>query len=212
MKVIIVAAGKTALITSGPSGFPPNSKPKCLFHVGGETILERQVRIFRKFGLKDIRIVIGYKKELIEDFIRQKNLGLEIVENPDAIHDHFGGAHGTAAYGRYWAGGLKSVKVGLKGINDDVLIIYGDVLLYEEHVKFILEHENPEVGWSHHMHKISKEKLPLLRNFQRVGGTLALCEFMEEQGGIFTSALAQFKNPLIDIDVYSKTDESRGIT
>ena len=55
--------------------------PKGLYRVKGEILIERQIRQLHESGIKDITIVVGYKKEqfayLIEKF------GIKIIENVD---------------------------------------------------------------------------------------------------------------------------------
>ncbi len=80
MKCVLLAAGPT--LSHGTYRFPKDAKPKCLFHYEGEILLERSVRVLRKCGLNDIRIVVGYKKELIERFNNKKKLGLKLIYNP----------------------------------------------------------------------------------------------------------------------------------
>ena len=224
MKAIIVAAGKTLSAKDGKPWysnlyFPENSKPKCLFHYGGETVLKRQVRVLRKCGLTDIRIVVGYKKELIKRFIEEKNLGLEVVENPRAIYDRLD-------FKRGWMESLQSVKVGLEGIGDAVLILMGDVLLTEEALKAVLEVENPNVAIAAHLFKTSKEKLPLLRKFcackegclclnlyefvRDNNGTVIVSELEHRAGAwhdIPGALIIQWKTELVDLDFYTQTDE-----
>jgi len=76
---VILAAGRTL---SAGYGFPENSKPKCLFHFSGEVLLERQVEVLRECGVSDIRVVVGYKKEMIEEFNEKMKLGLKLIFNP----------------------------------------------------------------------------------------------------------------------------------
>ncbi len=58
MKVIIIAAGMGSRL-----GDLTENLPKALVDVNGKSILERQIELFHKFGIKDIVIVTGYKKE-----------------------------------------------------------------------------------------------------------------------------------------------------
>lgn len=62
MKVAMLAAGVGARLTRGESAPPP----KALLRFGGETLLERHLRILRHFGLEDVTLVVGHRAELIE--------------------------------------------------------------------------------------------------------------------------------------------------
>jgi len=59
MKAIILAAGKGTRLNG------VDLKPKCLFEVGGETLLARQIAALREFGVDDIVIVLGFEAERI---------------------------------------------------------------------------------------------------------------------------------------------------
>jgi len=59
MKAIILAAGKGTRLNG------LDLKPKCLFEVGGQTLLERQVEALREAHVNDIVIVLGFEAERI---------------------------------------------------------------------------------------------------------------------------------------------------
>ncbi len=59
MKAIILAAGKGTRLNG------VDLKPKCLFEVGGETLLARQIAALRELNVNDIVIVLGFEAERI---------------------------------------------------------------------------------------------------------------------------------------------------
>lgn len=59
MKAIILAAGKGTRLNG------VDLKPKCLFEVGGETLLSRQIAALRELHVNDIVIVLGFEAERI---------------------------------------------------------------------------------------------------------------------------------------------------
>jgi L-glutamine-phosphate cytidylyltransferase len=59
MKAIILAAGKGTRLNGH------DLKPKCLFEVGGQTLLARQVEALREVGIDEIVIVLGFEAERI---------------------------------------------------------------------------------------------------------------------------------------------------
>ena len=75
---IIMAAGTA-------SRFAPLSyeKPKSLFEVKGEVLIERQIRQLKEAGIEQIILVVGYKKEQFY-YLREK-FGIVIVENNDYL-------------------------------------------------------------------------------------------------------------------------------
>ena len=60
MRGIILAAGKGSRL----NGNSPES-PKCLTQLGGETLVERQIRLLRRAGIEEIAIVIGCQSERV---------------------------------------------------------------------------------------------------------------------------------------------------
>ena len=106
MKAVVLAAGRPH------SSFPDNSKQKVLYHVDGEVLLERLVHQLREAGVEHVRVVVGYGAEGIKEFNRDRKLGLELVYNPQ------------------WDGDpIKSFRCGTKDLNDDALIVFGDILV-----------------------------------------------------------------------------------
>ena len=75
---IILAAGKS-------NRFAPFTyeRPKGLFCVKGEILIERQIEQLREAGIRDIYIVIGYMKEKF--FYLEKKYGVKLI-----INNHFG--------------------------------------------------------------------------------------------------------------------------
>ena len=61
MKVIILAAGIGSRLRP-----LTNDKPKCMIKLLGQTLIERQIKIFHSYGINDITIVTGYKSEVVD--------------------------------------------------------------------------------------------------------------------------------------------------
>ena len=72
---IIMAAGSS-------TRFAPISydRPKGLLSCRGEVLIERQIRQLREAGVRDIAVVVGYKREFF--FYLAGQFGVRIVENP----------------------------------------------------------------------------------------------------------------------------------
>ena len=106
MKAIIVAAG-----TGSRLGELAKDTPKSLLDVNGQSILERQISVFKKLGIFDITVIIGPHTEKFTfkdiSFIQDKNY-LE--------HDI-----------------LSSLMLAHSIMYDDVIVSYGDVI-FDEHV------------------------------------------------------------------------------
>ena len=73
---IIMAAGLS-------SRFAPISyeRHKALIEVKGEVLIERQIRQLKEAGIKEIILVVGYKKE--QFYYLEEKMGVKIVENTE---------------------------------------------------------------------------------------------------------------------------------
>ncbi|GAH85541.1 unnamed protein product, partial [marine sediment metagenome] len=182
MKVVILAAGPSE--SGGKKyGFPLGSKPKCLFHYRGEVLLERQAKILRAVGLNDITVVVGHQKELIERFNSRKGLGLKLVHNPTGATD----VKKRQPEGPRWVKGFDSIKVGVQGVDDDVLFIPGDVYLQEEGLRKVLTEERSVLGLGGHgfqLFKVRRNVLPHIRVFEGTGFLYPLADLIKVDGGI----------------------------
>ena len=105
MKAIIVAAGIGSRL--GELG---KDTPKSLIDVNGQSILKRQISVFKKLGISDITVIIGPHAEKFTfkniSFIQDKNY-LE--------HDI-----------------LSSLMLARSIMHDDIIISYGDVIFDEQ--------------------------------------------------------------------------------
>lgn len=68
---IVLAAG----FSSRMDGFKP------LLKIGEKTVIERSVNLFLSTGIKDIRVVTGFKRELLDNQLMKMNV--QTVHNPD---------------------------------------------------------------------------------------------------------------------------------
>ncbi len=75
----------SAVILAAGAGtrFAPLSfeRPKALFEVRGEVLIERLIRQLREAGIRQIAVVVGYMKESL--FYLEDKLGVSIVVNPE---------------------------------------------------------------------------------------------------------------------------------
>jgi NDP-sugar pyrophosphorylase family protein len=122
---LILAAGLGSRL-----GDLTNNIPKCLVPVNGVPILENCIQSLNKLGINDITILVGYRKEMVNEFVKQKfsNLRLNLVENKE--YD----STGTAC----------SLLLGLeKGDYDsEVVIIEGDVFFEPELLRDLVNNSN----------------------------------------------------------------------
>ena len=175
----------------------------------------------RLAGIEDIRIVTGYRGEDIEEYNQRKNLDLEIVHNPDWEEE-----------------ATSSVFVGLEGVDDDVLLLMGDLLVGYRVIQGFLKREEDELVWlkvkkpyaRYHIYpecrdktvciiKIGKERLNIFEGV--TGDQLLKTHGWKKTPGnqIYAMLYEGFRHnnpaevtimtPLKDIDYYKQTDERR---
>ena len=73
MRGVILAAGKGSRL----NGNSPES-PKCLTQLGGETLIERQIRLLKRAGIDDLVVVVGCQADRVR---RACGHGITYVEN-----------------------------------------------------------------------------------------------------------------------------------
>ena len=113
MNVIILGAGEGKRLRP-----LTNDKPKCLVEFFGKTLLERQVSIFRKCGIKDISVVTGYNSDLFENI----NLELNYINNKKFASTNM----------------LYSLFCAEKKFSDETIVSYGDIIFQEKVLKKLI--------------------------------------------------------------------------
>jgi mannose-1-phosphate guanylyltransferase/phosphomannomutase len=108
--------------------------PKCLLEVGGKTILERQIMVLEKSGIKEILLLLGSGSDTIMENMKKwkKNYKLQIKTNVESS------PLGTA-------GALFNA---LDLLEEKFIYLYGDLLLDADFTETILEFESlsPSAG------------------------------------------------------------------
>lgn len=110
---LIPAAGRGIRLTPHTGRIP-----KSLLKVGGKPIIEQNIGLLRDaLGIKQVYILIGYKKELIMDYLKDgKHLGVEIVYiNVSKVED----------------GLAQGVLEAEKHLKDDFCLLLGDEVYYQ---------------------------------------------------------------------------------
>jgi choline kinase len=77
---IILAAGRSMRLRP-----LTDNQPKCLLDMGPKKILDWQLDALKSIGVSQVRMVVGYQKEMIQAHIAAKHAGLEVtyIENKD---------------------------------------------------------------------------------------------------------------------------------
>ena len=123
MKAIILAAGKGTRLA-------PMTliKPKPLLNVHGKTLLENMVHFLKESNISDITIVTGYKHEMFDEYVSR--LGLKKIINKD--YDYTNSSY--------------SLKLVIDDIDDDIIIINGDLYIKSDFVRFIKKSVSQFIG------------------------------------------------------------------
>lgn len=126
MKAIIFNSGLGSRM-----GILTKNKPKCMVELyNGETIFERQIRILSKCGIKDFIITTGpYKEQLIEIANKYSNLNFSFVDNPEYMNTNY----------------IVSMNNAYKYLDDDILLLHGDLVFNLNLIKKILNNEKKSI-------------------------------------------------------------------
>ncbi len=109
MKAVILAGGKGTRL-----GDLAQDIPKPMVKIEDKSILEHQINALERYNIKDIIILTHYRSEVIEDYFKNgASFGVNIsyVKEKEPL--------GTA-------GALKEIE---EKLNEDFLVLYGDVML-----------------------------------------------------------------------------------
>ena len=147
MKVIILAAGMSSRLRPLTS-----NKPKCMLKLFNETLLERQIKIFRNCNINDITIVTGYRSEVID----VSNVNYVKNENYETTNIN------------------ESLFCALEPSNSPVLVTYSDIVFEPKIVQQMLEITNDirlavRINWkecyqNRIMHPLSEAENVLIEN------------------------------------------------
>ena len=116
MKVIILAGGKATRL---PVSCKEN--PKSLIKIKDKPILQYQIDILEKYGLKDIRFSLGHKAEQIINYLNGR---YEYEIEPESL--------GTGG----------AIKFAAKDLKEDFLVLNGDILADFNFSEFLKFHQN----------------------------------------------------------------------
>ena len=112
MKAIILAAGMGKRIRGA------TNKPKCLIEINNETLIARSVRLLKKYRIKDITVVAGYKAKEISRELAGKGMIIKLIINK-----------------QFRRGSILSLWAARHKLNKDTLIMDADLYFEEAVVK-----------------------------------------------------------------------------
>lgn len=96
--------------------------PKPMLPLGDTTILGNILNIFKSSGITKVSIIVGHKAEIIKNFIKNSNIGLDIsfIEQKERL----GTGH--------------ALMIASKYISSDFICVYGDILFKEDFITSFL--------------------------------------------------------------------------
>lgn len=121
MKAVILAGGKGTRM-----GKLTREIPKPMLTVGGEPILSHQIRLLRKYGIKDVLILVNHLRDQIIDYFENDTrfgVDIDFFIEPKPL--------GTV-------GGIKEVE---DMFREDFLVLYGDVMINMDLERLLAFHQ-----------------------------------------------------------------------
>jgi len=173
MKSIILVAGVGKRLRSVTEG------PKCLLKINGIALLERYLNALEKLDLLDVVLIVGYKKEMIIEFVKGLNLqgSIKYIENPD-----------------FMKGSILSLYKARGELGERVLLMDGDVYFEAEVLQRLVKAsqenliavdttssssgEEMMVGIKHR--RILEMKRGLVGNYDIVGESVGFYKFSKQ--------------------------------
>ncbi len=117
MQAMIMAAGKGSRI-----GELTDGHPKSFLEINGEKLIDRNVRMLRENGIKDIIIVTGYRTEEFEEMFSDDK-DIHIVYNP--FYEM------TNVIGSFY--------MGMNSLHDDFMYLHADTICEESLLKELID-------------------------------------------------------------------------
>lgn len=126
---IILAAGASTRLRP-----LTDNKPKCLLKIGDKTLLEHTIDNVLAVGIKEIAIVIGYKAQMIREFVKRQfpYVRLRFILNPTY-------ASTNNAYSLWLA--RRFLENRNRKIDNTLLLLDSDILFSSQLLHFLLQWE-----------------------------------------------------------------------
>jgi choline kinase len=115
-KAVILAAGVSKRLRP-----LTDEIPKCLLEVGGRPILQWTIENILQAGIKEIAIVVGYRKEMIREFVKQNypRLRIRFIYNPNYLTTN--NAYSLILAKRFLENADGQINSGLLLLDSDIL-------------------------------------------------------------------------------------------
>ena len=119
MQAIIMAAGKGSRLEGLTGG-----APKSFVEIKGKKLIEYNIKLLEKYGIKDIIIVTGYCCEVFEEFLKDKKQ-IRLIYNPFYEMVNV----------------LGSFYMGMEALHDDFIFLHADTLCEPEILEKMIQTE-----------------------------------------------------------------------
>ncbi|WP_455645190.1 bifunctional sugar-1-phosphate nucleotidylyltransferase/acetyltransferase [Methanosphaera sp.] len=119
MKAVILTAGEGTRMRPLTT-----TRPKTMLITGGKPLIQYNIESLKNAGIKDITLVVGYKKEIIEDYFKDgSDFGVNITY---AVQDgQLGTAHAIGSAEKY--------------IDESFIVLNGDIIVSYDLIRNLIE-------------------------------------------------------------------------
>ncbi|CAN2042220.1 L-glutamine-phosphate cytidylyltransferase [Candidatus Magnetomoraceae bacterium gMMP-15] len=166
LQAVILAAGKGNRL-AGIIG----DKPKCMALIGKKTIIERQIKALQSIGVKNIYVVVGYKKDMLADFIKHRFNNIKFIENP--IYDR--------------TNTIYSLYLAIPFLTKDFFYLNGDVLFKKSLLEKLLAEK--KTGMAVEYKECGDEEVKVKLNGRRIISISKTVSLTESSGEFIGVAL-----------------------
>lgn len=126
MQAVMLAAGKGSRL-----GKYTKDNTKCMLEINGKTLLERTIDALCKANIKKIILVLGYKKNNVKQFIKDKKLDkkIEIIYIDNDMYESTNNIYSLYLARNYL-------------IEDDTILLESDIIYNENIIKNLVDDNN----------------------------------------------------------------------
>ena len=195
MKAVILAAGVSKRLRP-----MTDNKPKCLLKLNGETILEYQLECLVKSNISEILIVVGYKKNMIINYIKQSSYHSVAKTICNDIFDRTDNAYSLDLVLNYVA-----------SETDSIIIIDGDIIFDIDLLKKLIASGYENALVADNTKKIEPEDCKVLINNNYVmgigkatRGSTVYTSMIKLSGKFLDEFKKELKKPRIKPEWYSE--------
>jgi choline kinase len=185
MKAVILAAGIASRLRP-----LTDHTPKCLLQVAGKSLLERTIDAVVSNGIRDIVIVTGYLREMLEDFVVRSypELDITFVHNKDYASTN----------------NIYSLWLTKDAVKNDSLLLLDSDILFDSHIITRLLESGYDSCLALNSHKLGEEEIKVIaapdKKVVEISKTCAIDDALGESVGIEKMSPAFVKALFAEMD------------